>query len=94
MQYTWLATMTLSIVSTPDVRVDIQRLLQIAEDIDDKVDDLEDDMDDIEDEIEDMDDEIEDFGEGIEGMETRVQAVTAEMVGLREEIDEDNEKCL
>ncbi len=35
MQYTWLATITLSIVSTPDVRVDIQRLLQIAEDIDD-----------------------------------------------------------
>ncbi len=41
---------TLSIVSIPDVRVDIQRLLRIAEDLDESMGDLEDDMDDIEDE--------------------------------------------
>ncbi len=68
------------------MRVDIQRLLQIAEDIDDNVDGLEEEMSDIADEIEDMDDEIEDFGEGIEGMETGVQAVATEMEGLREEV--------
>ncbi len=69
-----------------DVRADIQRLLQAAEELDQNMEGLQEGMDDIEDDIEGLDDEIEDFGEGIGDMEASVQAVATEVVGLRQEV--------
>ncbi len=70
-------------VSSPDLRADLQRLLQVAEDIDENVEDVEDGIVDIGDKIEDMADEIEDFGERIQDVETGVQAVDAKVSGLQ-----------